>query len=1056
MNDRATSAVSTRRSSSLVRTVLLTGVSAFATGIFGEPSFAQDNAQPPAATQDSATQDSAARPGAAASGDQDIVVTGIRASLERSADIRRNSEGIVDAIVAEDIGKFPDTNLAESLQRIPGVSIDRVNGEGSQVTVRGFGAAFNLVTLNGRQMPAADVVAVGGDQNVDFSRATSRSFDFSNLASEGVSRLEVYKTGRASVPSGGIGAAINVVTRRPLDTHTPGLTGTVGVRAQYDTSTRIEDTTPEISGLVSWSNPNQTVGIALFAAYQRRNSEAASATSNDWNIRRYGDFINPANGFVNAQTQITNAPTNPDTLVSVPNDSRYHFSRSEGERINGQAVLQFRPVENLTLTADALYVRNRTNEERSDQTNWFNRPFRQVTFQGSPVATTVFLQENETPVKDLGFEQQYRATRDDLQSFGLNLDWEISNGFTLRLDGHSSRARSLPDAPNGSSSTLVSFGAPVVAAHSVDYRGAIPIQDFTINDSFRGNNNGTLDLGDLGSQVGRTNASSQRHRIDQVRADLGWAFDDNGRLDIGANYIDSRMTSARVSTQQTLGDWGITRPGDIQQFAPGLVQQYCLACQFDHYSPGDAEIAFRGNAVDILNALSAAYAAAPFKHPVGVTGNDFDQVHEKIWSGYAQLTWNGDLLGRRASIVAGVRYEQTRVESTGRVAEPTAIIWQSDNDFSRVVSNNVITITRNGEYDNLLPAIDFRIEPAHNVVFRASYSKTMARPDYNNLFVSDVANAPNRPTAIGGVATGTSGNPGLLPLVSDNFDVALEWYFAPSSFINAGFFRKRVRNFVGIGQVNRNLFGLRDPSSGAAGTRSGAARTALQGIGADITDVNLFTMTALIIQNGGSVAAATSQFNANFSGGALNQGFVDSVLAAVDISANASDPLFDFSVAEPINNREGNIHGFELSGQYFLGSTGFGIAGSYTKVDGDVNIDVGADPTENQFALIGLSDSFNVTLIYDKHGLSARLAYNWRDKYLAAINRGASRNPVFFAPFGTLDLSISYDINQQFSVSFDALNLTSEPIRTYGRDRTNLWFAQELHPRFFLGARFRF
>jgi len=1048
MNKLATPTVSSGWSSALARTVLLTGASAFATGIAAAPAFAQ----PPA----TATQDAPAATAAPGADDQDIVVTGIRASLNRAIDIRRNSEGIVDAIVAEDIGKFPDTNLAESLQRIPGVSIDRVNGEGSQVTVRGFGSAFNLVTLNGRQMPASDVVAVGGDQNVDFGRATSRSFDFSNLASEGVNRLEVYKTGRAAIPSGGIGAAINVVTRRPLDTSTPGLTGTVGARAQWDTSTRIEDTTPEVSGLLSWSNPNQTIGIGLFASYSRRNSEAASATSNDWNIRRYGDFINPANGFVNAQTQITNAPTNADTLVSIPNDSRYHFSRSEGERINGSAVLQFRPVDNLTFTADALYVRNRTSEERSDQTNWFNRPFRQVTFAGSPVATAVFLQENETPVKDLGYEQQYRATRDDLQSFGLNLAWEISDGFTLRLDGHSSRARSLPDAPNGSSSTLVSFGAPVVSAHSVDYRGVIPIQDFTVNDSFRGNNNGRLDLGDLGSQVGRTNASSQRHRIDQARADLGWEFDDRGRLDIGANYIDSTMTSARVSTQQTLGDWGITRPGDIQQFAPGLVEQYCLACQFDRYAPGDAGIAFRGNAVDIYNALSAAYAAAPFNNAVAVTGNDYDRVHERIWSGYAQLTWNGELLGRRASIVAGARYEHTRVESTGIVAQPVAIEWRSDNDFSRIVSGTTVTINRGGEYDNLLPAIDFRIEPMRNVVFRASYSKTLARPDYNNLFVSEVANPPNRPTAIGGVATGSSGNPGLLPLVSDNFDVALEWYFAPSSFINAGFFRKQVRNFVGIGQVNRSLFGLRDPSSAAAGTRSGAARTALQGLGADITDVNLFTMTALIIQNGGSVAAATAQFNANYAGGALNQGFVDSVLAAVDIRGDANDPLYTFSVAEPINNREGNIHGFELSGQYFLGNTGFGIAGSFTKVDGDVNIDVGADPTTNQFALVGLSDSFNVTLIFEKYGISARLAYNWRDKYLAAINRGASRNPVFFAPFGTLDLSLSYDITSQFAISLDALNLTSEPIRTYGRDTTNLWFAQELHPRFFLGARFRF
>src|SRR3989344_3531465 len=165
---------------------------------------------------------------------EEIVVTGFRASIEQAMGIKRNSSGVVDAIVAEDIGKFPDTNLAESLQRITGGSIDRTNGEGSRVTVRGFGSGFNLVTLNGRTMPTADVQTVGGDQDSDNSRGTSRSFDFSNLASEGVSALEVYKTGRAAIPSGGIGAAINVRTVRPLDA-AEGPSGSLGVKGLYDT-----------------------------------------------------------------------------------------------------------------------------------------------------------------------------------------------------------------------------------------------------------------------------------------------------------------------------------------------------------------------------------------------------------------------------------------------------------------------------------------------------------------------------------------------------------------------------------------------------------------------------------------------------------------------------------------------------------------------------------------------------------------------------------------------------------------------------------------------------
>jgi TonB-dependent receptor len=1011
-----------------------------------------------------------AMPGAAYAQDTeepDIVVTGIRGALDQSMNIKRESDGVVDSISSEDIGKFPDTNLAESLQRIPGVSINRVNGEGSEVTARGFAGSFNLVTLNGRQMPAANIVAVGGDQNVDFGRGTSRSFDFSNLAAEGVSRLEVYKTGRADIPTGGLGATINIVTARPLEGSQSGFRGSIGAKAVYDSSVDDEfRVTPEVSGIIAWSDPNDTVGISLFGSYQKRESAAASATANGWNIRRRDQFTDPANGFVNAQTQITNLPST-NQLVSIPNDSRYHYSESERERINGSAVLQFRPTDGLEITADAFYVQNRTNEARTDQTNWFNRPFRQVTFDQNPVvATTVILQENINGVKDTGFEQQYRATKDTVQSYGLNATWDLSDAFTVSVDGHYSKSISEPDAPNGTSSTLVSIGAPVIAAHSLDFSSGFPHQAITINDALRGNNNGRLDVGDLGSQVARTNASTQEQRIKEGRIDFEYRLGDEGKFRFGGDYIDSQMTSQQIQTQQTLGDWGITYPGDVNQLAPGLVQEFCLSCKFKTFDPGNAStIAFRANAVDLYNKLSPAFAAdgnpqlagTQAGRPVAISGSNYNVVTEKTWAVYGQFSWRGDVGGMPTTFLAGVRYEKTDVLSTANVTIPTAILWVSDNDFTRVTGSTVQPVSATGSYDNLLPSLDLSIEPVQDLKLRASFSRTLARADYGFLFVSDTANAPARPTAIGGVATGTSGNAGLLPLVSDNFDVSAEWYFAPHSYVSVGFFEKRVRNFVGTGQTTRNLFGLRDPSSGAAGTRSGAARTALTGLGADISDVNLFTMTALIQQTG-SVAAATATFNANYTPGVgLNQAFVDATLAAVDIQANASDPLFQFQVTQPVNNREGKIHGFELAGQYFLGDTGFGVAGSYTIVRGDVNIDVGADPSIDQFALLGLSDSFNVTLIFEKYGVSARAAYNWRDKYLGQTNRGGGdRNPVFYAPFGTLDVNISYDITPNVQITFEGINLTSEPVRSYGRSENNLWFAQELSPLFMFGARFKF
>ena len=199
---------------------------------------------------------------------EQIEVRGVRGSLSQSMNVKRQSTGVVDAISAEDMGKFPDTNLAESLQRITGVSINRVNGEGSEVTVRGFGGNFNLITLNGRQMPAANVASITGNPLDQGASGTTRSFDFSNLASEGVSGIEVYKTGRAAVPSGGIGATININTLKPLSQGENR--ASIGAKAMKDYSG--DGVTPELSGVANWSNDDNTFGVAVFGSYQERDS----------------------------------------------------------------------------------------------------------------------------------------------------------------------------------------------------------------------------------------------------------------------------------------------------------------------------------------------------------------------------------------------------------------------------------------------------------------------------------------------------------------------------------------------------------------------------------------------------------------------------------------------------------------------------------------------------------------------------------------------------------------------------------------------------------------
>ncbi|KAB7648830.1 TonB-dependent receptor [Polymorphobacter fuscus] len=991
----------------------------------------------------------------------DIIVTGIRASLDRSIDIKRNSFGVVDAISAIDIGKFPDTNLAESLQRIPGVSIDRVNGEGSKVTVRGFGPSFNLVTLNGRTMPTASVATVGQDQQGDGAAGTGRSFDFANLASEGVKTLEVYKTARAAVPSGGIGATINIQTRRPLDTQ--GLTLNLGAKGVYDRSTESgARVTPELSTVSSWTNDDQTFGIGLFASYQKRNSSAPSATVNDWNVETLSKFLDPATGRVTAGTVLRNTPTNLNQLIAFPNDSRYNFSEFTRERLNGQLTVQFKPMDTLTISGDATYFQNKQAEQRSDQTQWFNRPFSEVAFDSNPlVATTVFLRDTIQGTKDGGFEQQYRATKDKLESYGLNGVWEATDNLRIVVDGHISTATSSPDNPNGATTTSVSIANKAVGGHTLDLTTGFPQQAFTFNDNpatgGQGNANGVLDVADLGSQVARTWTSSQRQRVKELRADGAWDFGEGDRFEFGVDYRKTNMNQILASTTQTLGDWGVSRPGDVQALAPGVVTEFCTVCQFKKFNPGvtgQSLVSFRGDATELYNILSPFYASRG--NAVSPNGYQNNSVDEEIWSVYGQVTMTGDLGGRRATFVAGVRYEKTRSNSVSLVQVPQAIIWQADNDFTQTLSNDFEPISGRASYDNILPALDFSYDITDNVVGRVSYGKTLARPEFGNLFASATANLPNRPTGTGGVPTGSSGNPGLSPLISDNFDVSLEWYFDKSSYISVGFFDKRVNNFIGTGTVTQNLFGLRDPTAATPGSRSGDARNLLGNVGAGLSDVNLFTMTALIGKNNGNLVAAQNEFAANFSGGNLSQSFIDATLTAYDVVPNANDPLFNFNVATPLNNRQGKVHGFEVQGAYFLGETGFGIQGAYTKVSGDVNFDISGDPSIDQFALVGLSDTANVTGIFDKFGLSARVAYNWRGRFLTQVNRGGFRNPVVVAPYGQLDINISYDISDHFSVSIEGINLTRQTTRTYARDTKQLWFAQETNSRFLAGVRYRF
>ncbi|WP_018275717.1 TonB-dependent receptor [Teredinibacter turnerae] len=1002
---------------------------------------------------------------------EEVFVTGIRASMEAAMDVKRNSAGVVDAISAEDIGKFPDTNLAESLQRITGVSIKRTNGEGSEITVRGFGPDFNMVTLNGRTMPGA--IAYGGGSGADGTTrgGSARAFDFSNLASEAVRGVEVFKTGKASIATGGIGATVNIKTSRPLDD--PGLSASVGVKAVHDTTNRIgDDITPELSGVVSWADDDAMFGASLSASYQKRDSGYTGATVNQWNIGVWGQDdlyqrdISPDDPGTHVGDPIFENTPELGQLYARPNDIRYAFSDTSRERTNAQLTLQFAPNEKITGTLDYTFAENGIEENRGEVTNWVQNGgnVARVVFDDSDVATPLIITEDYADGwRDQGYEQQYRKQKNSLDSVGINIEYQMLDNLSFVLDAHDSTMESLPDGPGGIGELSVALGAPVKTGKTLYFGGDLPYWTHELDDcrhanenpgkEFVTNCNGVLDAGDISSTVLRNWAAEQTSDITQVKLDGTLEFD-NGRFDFGVESRDmsSNSSSYNSNNNQVLGGWGADNPGE---FPAGMIEPFDVVGEFDDFDTVDApHVGFRADARELAEFLVSSPTYAEFDPFIGLdndgrnTRNVNNTVEEETTSIYFQFAQSGTLGDFETNTLLGLRYETTDMTSTSNVQPVGYLNWASDDDFGSVNVGVATPETETASYDNLLPSLDFDISFLDNLIGRFSFSKTIARPGFSDLAVAAGNFGLSGATSAGAVPTASRSNPNLLPLESTNYDLSLEWYFADSSYLSGGFWEKRVINFVGTAQEDRNYFGIRDQT---AGPRAQAAAEELAGQGFLVDNANLHTMMVILADpetfpNG---AADFTGLQSQIS--ALGEG-----CAACDIQPNDDDPLMIFRTSYPVNNREAKIHGFELAVQHFFGETGFGVMANYTFVDGDVEFDNLAPPTEQQFALLGLSDTANLVLMYENYGVQARLAYNWRDEYLNRTNYQSSNNPTYIEAYSQIDMNVSYDITDSISVFFEGINLTGADNREFARNEKQMYYLEDLGPRYALGARYSF
>jgi TonB-dependent receptor len=967
-------------------------------------------------------QATAAPPASAASAPQSqqletVVVTGIRRSLETSVNLKRSSSGLVDGIVAEDIGKFPDTNLAESLSRISGVSIDRSNGEGTKVTVRGMGPDYNLVLLNGRQMPGS---------NVDGSAPSSRSFDFSNLASEGVSALEVYKTSRANSPTGGMGATINIRTPRPFDSKET--IASIGIKMVKDQSAQRlpepekgKNATPEVSGIYSSQFADGKFGIALIGSYQVRDSGYNQGYSNNgWKSFagiKDNDWSGPNavyGGLPAMSADIKNRPST-TSIYSVPQSFAYAFTGVHRERKNGQLVLQARPVEDMVATLDYTLSEQKFRQTRNDISAWFGFGGQFGEFETGNIASPIVYGEHMTN-SDLAMGTSRIKTKNSNKSLGLNLKWKASNALNFELDGHHSTATSGADDPLGTSVTI-GLSSQNRGDTSVNYSQPFPVL------SIAGTSVDPALMQLQGSVFGN---SYQRNQVDQWQGKGNWKIDDDSSLDFGLSLTNVKNRSAFANVQRDT--WGDNIAGGPAAMPDNIFHADSISKYFSRIPGSNSSALFNQflyfNFDDVRNA-AIKYLGSDQLMKASFDFKDDFRTTEKSQALFAQYNRSWELGGVPIDGAIGGRYERTKVESPGTERVPTAVVWNGGNEFNLVYGDASASGNAKGKYGYFLPSIDLSADITTDTKLRVSYGSTIGRPGWADIQGGRTVASPAR--VDGG--TGSLGTPGLKPLKSNNLDFSAEHYYAKGSYIAASFFRKSISNYIESVVVDASPYNLHTPSMG---TFFNEALTAGGCSVSDLPCVYNYIVAHHPTAPGLDIPGHT-------------------------LTGQATDPTLVFKMNTKSNSAtRKNLHGIELNFQHTFDS-GFGGSINYTRVRSGLTYKNGTLGDQTGSALVGLGDSGNIVAFYENAVYSARIAYNWRGKYLSNNYGGAEgAQPMYTEAYGQVDISMGYKVNDHLSFQLEAINLTDEYTRTQMRDALQLGGVTQLGRRVMVGARYRF
>lgn len=686
-----------------------------------------------------------------------IEVTGIRASTKEALNNKRFANSIVDSISAEDIGKFPDKNVAESLSRITGVAVSREFGEGEKISIRGAGPDLNRTLLNGQTVASADWFILD---------PSNRSFNYTLLPSSIVKGLEVYKSPQASIDEGSIGGTVVLRTRKPLELDAN--TVNVGVQAQYSETS--EETDPQLDALYSWKNDDSTFGFLVNVIAQDRTVQRQG-----FEVLGYSKVTPTADDTDNAAL-IGNTYHVP-SLIGVP---RFDQSR---ERRTVFASLQYAPTDELEFTLN--YLNSEMDANNRNQ-NLLIGPG-----DSGNVIDTI---ENGTIVGDnnvvassasgrLPYNFINRVSRTETESIDLEVNYSTDDYLlhvqvgTTEANGGTLRETSWEYAPAGGTDWSYDLrGTPTIET-SVDPSDASQFAAGWI----WGGKRPTRDAEDYA----------------QVDLEIPVEYGPFTALKTGLKIrkAENSITDRQVNSWQ----WGETTRPDLTGSQGQPIAGYmwwifdqCPTLADCNLSSGSQSVddvvngsftnqvtqnqdAMESIAFDMLNGEPAGYAAH-------LSLADIYKIKEDITALYVQGDFDGD--GYRGNV--GLRYVSTKQNSGGyEFSQDSSGLLTLNYDW--LAPSELEWVEANNDYNEFLPSANIAFDLADDQILRIGAARVMARHNWTEIaateYFGDLA---------GGSSTGTRGNPDLKPMIANQFDISYEWYYADASLFSITYFGKTI------------------------------------------------------------------------------------------------------------------------------------------------------------------------------------------------------------------------------------------------------------------------